>query len=1270
MAKLSNETISGLSSGIITKSIDGPWTDDQVKSVHGSGVGPKMVQLFTQEAEVDANLSTGLDSDDDWQYDDKRDKGNFPITHAVRVDDNNLYFRSEGVSNIPVGQLEFNGLGIIADGTLNTSTTRSFTSTSESTPYTIEGSEVPDTGRAPWEAFNNLFDPLGDWDTTTTGFTTDGWLRINFGTDVKIINKYRIFFQLDRGVSAWDIEGSDNGTDWTTLHSVTGNTIHDAYTPYQTFTNSTAYQYIRIFFPSGSAIGGHNRLIIKDIELIDAPIPTNVQVGSIDAGGIELLTSTLSLSGSTQGQALNDIMTAINNGPTDVTATQSQDHPERITLTGTDATFSDAPITVTTQAVDLTKLTDFTSYDDGSVVVLGPEIPEYDKLDLSTGVTYFHSSSEEAGYEAEKAFNGVLTLPDYWQIPSGAGHVGVDLGVGKGRTVVRYRLSSTGSNTMPDVFTFEGKQVADGPWTVLDSVSYTPVENELSEYFLIDSPANYEMYRINVTATTGNAINVIRIIELEMDAINAPQAEDTLGIFSGAQIVDTFDNTYHITDITTVEGVSGSDKSQITVLETLPIDAEWEVKRIANVEQITSSLVEAPTERPNITFANGSINSGSLTTANIGGSAIYTISEEDYALSIGTSVKFSFNTTTSFDGIGFIRSDIAVDGFDRTNTGLGSFALFLDGGSATSPAYAYIDGVSVPVNISNHGTGTFYIVYVGDGAFDFYKNDTTFLGQVSSTLQDNDRVKLAAQSNMSSAVTVVLSDWSNYFGDSGFGVTTSPTISGADRNHFHTLAPNGNDANFTKPSTTSQITNFGFRLPDNSASSVDMQGEEGYMAFATKFNLDMTPKNCVIYNKTLEQRETIATSIASDRGGLGEDGDWWYRNISVFSEIDGTPTITQNIQTDPFNDPLNGGSYQTNNSTPYTITASNSRTGGAHEPYNTMDGNTQEDQWESDTGISSGWIKVDLGVANNKTFGAYRVTQISAAIQNGPDDWTLEGSNTGTFSGEEVVLDTQTGQNGFISASAYHTVPPGNQGSYRFYRLNMSDNGGGARIALSGLEFFEATGGNFYESSFSLLSSNVSPASLGVKDNLDVAFTTTTPGQFNVEVDVDGAGYDSPRDMATFITEEDITVVSTFVIKLTAIGSESVSEISIGGQHDTWSPSPSQARAFASALDSDIANRNPATYFTYEHPDILTQEQWGKLFFDTNKFAPYIGVRSINGGAPYFTNIWAQFASSLKDIKLGTGSVEVTPTIGSTEIQLKNVSGNSIEGQVVAYILG
>ena len=70
--------------------------------------------------------------------------------------------------------------------------------------------------------------------------------------------------------------------------------------------------------------------------------------------------------------------------------------------------------------------------------------------------------------------------------------------------------------------------------------------------------------------------------------------------------------------------------------------------------------------------------------------------------------------------------------------------------------------------------------------------------------------------------------------------------------------------------------------------------------------------------------------------------------------------------------------------------------------------NTDGNTWGLST--ATGWLKIDLGSGNEIELDHYTITEsASAATNNAPKDWTLEGSNTGSFSGEEEIIDTVTG---------------------------------------------------------------------------------------------------------------------------------------------------------------------------------------------------------------------------------------------------------------------
>jgi hypothetical protein len=68
------------------------------------------------------------------------------------------------------------------------------------------------------------------------------------------------------------------------------------------------------------------------------------------------------------------------------------------------------------------------------------------------------------------------------------------------------------------------------------------------------------------------------------------------------------------------------------------------------------------------------------------------------------------------------------------------------------------------------------------------------------------------------------------------------------------------------------------------------------------------------------------------------------------------------------------------------------------------------DHWGSDPETAS-WVQIDLGSGNGITPTSYAITAGDDGKEaHGPKDWTLKGSNTGDFTGEETTLHTTTGE--------------------------------------------------------------------------------------------------------------------------------------------------------------------------------------------------------------------------------------------------------------------
>jgi hypothetical protein len=135
--------------------------------------------------------------------------------------------------------------------------------------------------------------------------------------------------------------------------------------------------------------------------------------------------------------------------------------------------------------------------------------------------------------------------------------------------------------------------------------------------------------------------------------------------------------------------------------------------------------------------------------------------------------------------------------------------------------------------------------------------------------------------------------------------------------------------------------------------------------------------------------------------------------------------------------------------TTYAVTANADQ--GGQEAWRAVAGNPNTN-WRSPFGGGTGWVKIDLASAQTvRTYGFRPVYNFNDLLESScPKNWTLEGSNTGAFAGEQTVVDTQTNQVP-TTRSVVYTV--GTPGSFRYYRFNISQTQTGAAPALQMLRF-------------------------------------------------------------------------------------------------------------------------------------------------------------------------------------------------------------------------
>lgn len=155
------------------------------------------------------------------------------------------------------------------EGSRNTSVTNAVPNLINNSGVTCSSETV---GYEAWKIFNGLSGATERW-LSAAGNTT-GWVRYDFGSgNAKVINKYRWrTMESDSNAvpGAWDLQGSNDDTNWATLHSGT-NTVQTGNTwiGYFEFRNSQAFRYYR--FNVTANCGHATFLVCDELELIGAP---------------------------------------------------------------------------------------------------------------------------------------------------------------------------------------------------------------------------------------------------------------------------------------------------------------------------------------------------------------------------------------------------------------------------------------------------------------------------------------------------------------------------------------------------------------------------------------------------------------------------------------------------------------------------------------------------------------------------------------------------------------------------------------------------------------------------------------------------------------------------------------------------------------------------------------------------------------------------------------------------------------------------------------
>jgi len=143
---------------------------------------------------------------------------------------------------------------------------------------------------------------------------------------------------------------------------------------------------------------------------------------------------------------------------------------------------------------------------------------------------------------------------------------------------------------------------------------------------------------------------------------------------------------------------------------------------------------------------------------------------------------------------------------------------------------------------------------------------------------------------------------------------------------------------------------------------------------------------------------------------------------------------------------------------------------------------------------------------------------------NIPKDYSIKASNTGSFSGEEITLDTQTSQS--FTASETKSYSFANSTSYIYYRLDITDNAGGSgSTEIDELEFFEKQSVLNLTLISNTVTAETEPTTVEVLLVNQPVDTVTLNTDLTMEVSIDGgATYDAVTlvDKGLFATGQNL----------------------------------------------------------------------------------------------------------------------------------------------------
>jgi hypothetical protein len=168
--------------------------------------------------------------------------------------------------------------------------------------------------------------------------------------------------------------------------------------------------------------------------------------------------------------------------------------------------------------------------------------------------------------------------------------------------------------------------------------------------------------------------------------------------------------------------------------------------------------------------------------------------------------------------------------------------------------------------------------------------------------------------------------------------------------------------------------------------------------------------------------------------------------------------------------------------------------------------------WATAANVVTGWLSIDFG--SSIIIDGYTIYGSDGQARN-PRNWTLEGSNNNST---WTVLHTVSGAAAIPASGTYSISSIGNTTGYRYYRVNITLNGGStANVAIAELELYQpgtaslVSGGSFnFNTAGVTVSATSTSASLSAgATNLITVTATTGTVTLNLNSPVQGPAINS-----------------------------------------------------------------------------------------------------------------------------------------------------------------